>query len=330
MAKDRVGVFPWDFLNPSHPYDAFPGKLGALVRRVDPIAMFPPYPWGQWLYAKVILDRCATLPGDIIETGVGLGGMSIFLALLAESQGWKKKVYSVDSFQGLPAPDPRKDNPYFVQGEYGPVPKRKESIQETFAGITRDFGVADRVVPVQGFFADVLPALVKGKKFSVVHIDADLFDSVYCALDNLYDRVVDGGVIIIDDFFHHVQGPLRAASEFFNARKKTPVYHVSFPYSIFIFKGEDAGARMRSLDGNVYSFEWLRRDRVLRSALLDSLRRSWDHPRARENCGRLLDLLKSKVHRSSDVFEYWRALEDFWDGIGTPTPDRPPEMITKL
>ena len=112
---------------------------------------------------------------------------------------------------------------------------------------------------MKGFFEDALPQLDPDRRFCFVHIDADLYSSVLCALEQLYDRVVAGGVIAIDDFFHPGQGPVRATAEFFNSRGLTPLYHVGFPYSVFVIK-EDWGRVLRSLDGNAYSLEWLRSD----------------------------------------------------------------------
>jgi hypothetical protein len=43
--------------------------------------MSRPHPWGNWFHARVCCERCAGLAGDVSETGVCVGGMSVFLAL---------------------------------------------------------------------------------------------------------------------------------------------------------------------------------------------------------------------------------------------------------
>ena len=46
------------------------------------------------------------IPGDLIETGVWRGGMSIFMRGVLKAYGvTDRKVWLADSFQGLPAPD---------------------------------------------------------------------------------------------------------------------------------------------------------------------------------------------------------------------------------
>jgi hypothetical protein len=67
-----------------------------------------------------------------------MGGMSVFLSLLAKKDGLDKKVVSVDSFRGLLPPDPRKDNPTSpppsTAGERSePIPGRGAEGKQGFA-----------------------------------------------------------------------------------------------------------------------------------------------------------------------------------------------------
>jgi Macrocin-O-methyltransferase (TylF) len=309
-------VFPFDVFAAS-------GFPGGLVDRVKPFSMFPPHPWGTWLYGRVFRERCAHLPGDVLEAGVGAGGLSFYFGLLLRELGQERRVFGVDSFEGLPAPNARMDNPYFVQGQYGSRPDDSplaallggegSPLLASYELAAQGLGVDSAVVPVQGFFEDVLPELEPERRFCFVHVDADLYDSVLCALEHLWDRVVDGGVLAIDDFFHPCQGAARAASEFFNSRGLTPLYHVAFPYSVFVFK-EEWGTPPRGVDGNAYTLDWLRRDEFLLEALRDSRERSAVDPRARENCDRLLATLEASPY-PGEIYDYWRSLERFWEFI---------------
>lgn len=314
------GFFPFDVFATS----GLPSPFGELIERVRPIGMFPPYPWGQWTYARVISERCSLLPGDLLEAGVGMGGMSLFLALLTKQLGRNRQVFAVDTFDGLPAPDQGRDNPYFREGLYGPRSPQSDPLSrlfdaaeapalECFLMRAAELGVGDALVAVRGLFEDVLPDLRPGRSLAFVHIDADLFSSVYSALDHLWDRVDVGGVVAIDDFFHPGQGPLRAAAQFFGERGLTPVYHVVFPYSVFVFK-EDWGRPERAVDGNAYSLDWLRDDAWFASALRASLRRSRPDRRARKNCRLLLDVLEEEPY-PAEIYDYWRSLEQFWASI---------------
>jgi macrocin-O-methyltransferase TylF-like protien len=315
----------------SYPFDVFtargfPGPVGELIERVHPLSMFPPFPWGQWTYARVFAERCRELPGDVLEAGVGIGGMSIFLGLLMKQLGEQRHVFGVDTFDGLPAPDGARDNPYFREGLYAPGTTHADPLGALFAGSDNaglecfqmrltEFGAADRVTPVQGLFEEALPQLAPDRSFSFVHIDADLFESVYGALHQLYDRVDEGGVIAIDDFFHPGQGPLRAAAQFFNERGETPVYNVVFPYSVFVIK-EDWGRPVRAVDGNAYSLDWLRSDRTFVAAVRSSVAAARGERRARRNAKLLLETLREPAY-DGEIYDYWRSLEQFWASIDT-------------
>lgn len=301
------------------PFNAFSdrlmeGELGDLIRELKPHFMLPPYPWGHWLYGR-IFESVSTLDGDLIELGVGKGGTSLFFGHLARAAG--KRVYSFDSFEGLPDPDIGNDNPYFRKGDYRPSPRIQLNLLQRLHYLAKQYDLVDTIQPVKGFFADTVPTIPGEQRFCLAHLDSDLYDSVHVSLEGIYDKVVEGGAIILDDFFHPAQGPTRAAADFFNTRGILPVYHVSFPYSVVVFKGESADPATvhRALDGNVYSLAWLRDDDTLLRTLEDCLNAAGG-----EDCRMLLELLKSEPKGARDIYTYWRSLEMFWDRISTPSP----------
>jgi SAM-dependent methyltransferase len=315
-------TFPFDLFAAA----GFPGTVGGLIDRVGGLSMFPPYPWGHWTYAHVFRSRCLELPGDVLEAGVGNGGMSLFLALLLQELGHERRVFGVDTFEGLPTPDGSKDNPYFREGLYGPDGPYSDPLVRLFAGSdcpaldsllmrVTEFGVADRITLVKGLFENVLPDVAPDTTFSFVHIDGDLFDSVYSALKCIWPRVDDGGIVAIDDFFHPGQGPIRAAAQFFNEQRITPLYNVVFPYSVFVSK-EDQGRLARGVDGNAYSLERLREDFFFAEALERSLDHAHGDQRAEHDCRLLIDLLHRPAS-DGDIYDYWRALSRFWSKIDT-------------
>jgi len=282
--------------------------------------MLPPYPWGQWLYGHLLTERCLSLEGDLVEAGVGNGGTSLFLGALAQPRD--KRVFSYDTFEGLPAPDPRYDNTYFRAGMYRESRTGKR-MEASFSEGIESFGLQDTIVPVKGLFSETLGTVAPGQRFCFVHLDSDLYRSTLSSLEVLWDRVVAGGVIAIDDFFHHGQGPARAAQRFFGSRGLEPVYHVVFPGSVVIVKGEgpDPTHPKRSLDGNIYGFDLMRKDKyfvkVVASAAARDVR---DANRAAANQRRFFEFLGAPSPRTSDVYEYLRALEDFWDHFNYRPP----------
>lgn len=309
------GYFPYDLFD----FRGFPGPVGDELRMLLRYSMFPPYPWGQWLYARLIEQNIGQIEGDFIELGVGAGGMSLFLGLRAREL--KRKMYSLDSFTGLPALHPELDNRVFREGDYGAPPGRAETLsKDRFIAKINELHLEDTIDVIPGFFTESIARLPADAKFAFVHVDCDLYTSVRPVLDALYDRVSEGGYIVIDDFFHPAQGPLRATVDFFNARRIFPLFHVSFPYTVVIKKGEQADMATShfSVDGNLYSLDYLRDDRML----IDTLEACWNRAReddvveAAENARILLSLLKSEEKsKKSDIYGYWYALRDFWNGF---------------
>ena len=73
---------------------------------------------------------------------------------------------------------------------------------------------------------DVMKTLLEEKnipdKISVLRLDTDWYESSKFELEKLYHKVVDGGIVILDDYFHW-DGQRRATDEFFqenNIEKK--------------------------------------------------------------------------------------------------------------
>jgi len=319
--RPEWGRFPFDLLR----HTSFPEPAGGFIRAVRHLSMIPPFPWGHWAYGRFLSERGANLHGDIVEAGVGLGGMSLFLALMQRRRGLRRTIFAVDTFAGLPQPDSAHDNAYFTPGEYGAAPGAPDLEMRLWAEAER-LGVGADVVPVRGRFEETLPRLAAQGPLALVHIDADLYASVAAALRALYDAVDEGGAIAIDDFFHPGQGAIRAAGEFFNERGLIPLYHVVFPYAVLIVKGERSDAEQRrSVDGNAYAFD-LVRDPVFVAALEQSVRRAGDDADARAAAETLLELVHGGP-QTHGIYDYWRALDSWWRWIDVLPEQRATHLL---
>lgn len=317
---ERVEVINELYIQPPHrlskphqyfPFDIFSGRLhkqlldrgetlGLTPHLVEELqyvrdhCMTPPFPWGQIIYRSFVLGNIIQqdIPGHFAELGIGQGGTSIFFARLAKMYG--RKFLAVDSFEGLPEPDMTKDNHYFVQGDYRP--KNEVDQLQCFMDYMKDKDIEDTLTVKKCFFKD-LDIPDEFDKFAFVHLDSDLYDSVYDSLEKVWDRVADGGCVAVDDFFHHAQGPARAVADFFRTRGnpngEPPLLYVVPTYAIVIVKGRSAfierqtngsssssSAQRRSgsmhgpraLDGNYYSFKMVRSCQPFIRAVEDSVR----------------------------------------------------------
>lgn len=130
------------------------------------------------------------------------------------------RFFAFDSFQGLPELDELDaQTNYFHQGEY----------QCTEDGFLRNIEKAnlplDKVITITGWFEDTCQEeTIKKfdmKKAAIIHIDCDLFSSTKVVLDFIKPLLVDGTVIIFDDWYHYRGNPALGEAGAFNEWMKT-------------------------------------------------------------------------------------------------------------
>ena len=83
---------------------------------------------------------------------------------------------------------------------------------------------------VKGDIIQTLPNYLEKEgqlRIALLHIDTDVYEPARLGLELLYDRVVPGGLIVLDDY-GKVEGETRAVDEFFD---KKPVRLQKFPFS---------------------------------------------------------------------------------------------------
>ena len=72
----------------------------------------------------------------------------------------------------------------------------------------------------KGWFQDTLPQFEPERPISVLRLDGDWYEPTVCILDNLFDRVMQGGLIMIDDYYDW-DGCTRGVHHFLSKRKLT-------------------------------------------------------------------------------------------------------------
>lgn len=145
---------------------------------------------------------CAPLGGYIAEFGVYTGGS---LEVLAKHNR-TTEIIGIDSFQGLPKPS---EHDYHQEGDFS------EGVN--FQKIYGYFGMMyNNVRLVKGFAPKVWEYFDEHTRFSFVHTDVDLFESVMSALDFFLPRLLTGGIMIVDDYkVRSTPGCEKAITEFF-------------------------------------------------------------------------------------------------------------------
>jgi O-methyltransferase len=147
-------------------------------------------------------DHIEKLEGDIVECGVWNGGMSIYLSHLHPN----KTIWVCDSYCGFEPLD-KATHKYererhvhtYVNIEQGSIIAPLENVQNNF----RRYGLSEsieksRIKFLKGFVSETLPT--SGiEKIALLRIDVDGYSPTLDVLENLYDKVVEGGLIIFDD-----------------------------------------------------------------------------------------------------------------------------------
>ncbi|MBY0246060.1 MAG: TylF/MycF family methyltransferase [Nitrospiraceae bacterium] len=134
------------------------------------------------------------VPGDILEAGVWRGGMTIFMRGVLKAMGARqRRVWVVDSFEGLPDPEKSFDSFGWKKGAMA------VSLDQVRSNFLR-YGLLDeQVVFLKGFFNDTLPDAGIAA-LSVLRVDADLYESTRDVLNHLYPKLSVGGYAIFDDY----------------------------------------------------------------------------------------------------------------------------------
>ena len=176
----------------------------------------------QRLYSLYSLAKhiCeSNIPGNFVECGVAAGGSSALLAYVIKHHSKSsRRLFSFDSFSGMPRPT-ELDSHQGVDAEStgwgtGTCSAPEASVRDICAKL----GVEDVLTTVKGYFEDTLPQWRdRVGMIALLHLDGDWYSSTRAILDNLYDRIVNDGVLQIDDYGHW-EGCRKAIHEFEHER----------------------------------------------------------------------------------------------------------------
>jgi len=147
--------------------------------------------------AEFVIER--GIPGDFIETGVWRGGACILMrAVLAAHGVTDRRVWVADSFAGLPAPDAAR-YPKDAANQLHVFSQLAVSADRVRENFRRYRLLDDQVAFLEGWFRDTL-ASAPIERLAILRMDGDLYESTLDALTALYDKVVPGGIVIVDDY----------------------------------------------------------------------------------------------------------------------------------
>ena len=164
--------------------------------------------------------HCVQLEGDFVECGVYRGtGIKTLVDYLG-GKSFPKQFYGYDTY------------------EYDTVPGRRSEGQEAgfYEGVRQRFDGYPQVRLIRGLipdsFADGCP-----DKISYLHIDLNNAESEIATLEALFDRVVPGGIIILDDYEWAAYRPQKIAEDSWLERRKHHVFPLPTGQGLVIKRG---------------------------------------------------------------------------------------------
>jgi O-methyltransferase len=177
--------------------------------------------------------RNNSIEGDVVELGIAAGGNFATMLLGCREAGLNKKGWGFDSFQGIQLAG-KKDTSQPGIGEIThnvDVPDEELLVssgvtvhpkQNVIDNLT-NWGLYNNVELVEGWVQHTLPVYAdKIEKIAVLRLDMDIYYPTKIALEYLFEKVVKGGVVVIDDWA--LDGARLACEEYFKKIKYKPNY----------------------------------------------------------------------------------------------------------
>ena len=174
--------------------------------------------------AKLISElKTADVPGVIVEFGVFTGDWIERLYTACQEIAFDRPLYGFDSFEGLPEPDSESDLDCWKQGDYSAALDFVEKKLKTSE--RKDIHL------IPGWFSDSLstPNAQNIKDICFARIDCDLYASTVDCLEYLTNRLVDGSILVFDDWAFDIEKSETKA--FFEWVPKVP--HLRFEFLCF-------------------------------------------------------------------------------------------------
>lgn len=173
------------------------------------------------------------VPGAFVECGVWRGGSAMLAAMRFRELGAERDLWLYDTFEGMSDPtdedvaafsgnsmaaewsehEGAEDDPIFAYASLEVVRRNMAS-----TGYPQE-----RVHYIRGKVEDTIPSQVPDQ-IALLRLDTDWYESTKHELEHLWDRLVPGGVLIIDDYGYW-EGCRKAVDEYFAGRPDAPLLH---------------------------------------------------------------------------------------------------------
>jgi O-methyltransferase len=165
------------------------------------------------------------IKGDFIECGVAAGSQIGAMQQAMLDKQISRSIWGFDSFEGIPFAGINDTE----QPGIGEIDINKIGLLETTSiasysqeDVLKNFQLwnlpTNNLKLIKGWFENTIePTSKEIKEIAMLRLDGDLYSSTYVCLEHLFEKVVSGGIIIIDDW--NLTGCQKAVKKFIDGRK---------------------------------------------------------------------------------------------------------------
>ena len=164
------------------------------------------------LYEAVRYITLKGIQGEIVECGVFFGGAMMLIVKTLQSMGvTDRKLWLYDSFEGFIGEQAPDDITWTGDKVIGTMPDFQIIVNENMKSTG---------YPVENYSIckgdiEVLAPVNRNGTIALLRLDTDTYYSTKAELEYFFPKLVQGGVVIIDDYGHAL-GARRATDEYFS------------------------------------------------------------------------------------------------------------------
>lgn len=167
----------------------------------------------RWLRNFAEYVREEKLEGNVAECGVFMGEFSYYI----NKYFMNKTLYLFDTFSGFAEADivveRKMGNQSFINGQFNGVGKLANTSEQI---VINKMLYPEKCIIKKGYFPETADGLCD--RFCLVVLDMDLYQPMFSGLEFFYKKMVQGGVILLHDYFHSELPGVKKAVEDFEER----------------------------------------------------------------------------------------------------------------
>jgi len=130
-------------------------------------------------------------PGDFVECGVNRGGLSRAVMHYIDFERLEKRFWLLDTFEGLPE--------HLISAEERLLGIHPGGYRPCYEDVTNTFSAIPGAQIVRGIVPDTL-AQVTASELCYLSLDMNNAAPEIAAAEHFWDRLVSGGIIVLDDY----------------------------------------------------------------------------------------------------------------------------------